>query len=332
MREYADYLSATVDADGVADRLFRGAGNHQGRSRMAGNGHVKPARPPRCLLLATGEDVPGGHSIRARLLIVAVAPGDVDLATLSDCQRAGDDGQLAAAMSAFVRWIAGRYEDLQQHLETRALELRSEGQGREVHARLPAAIAQLQSGFELWLQFALEHGAIVAAEHAEWKQKSERAFEELSVLQARYHRASDPALRFIRLLKVAIASGRAHVANREGTAPESPEAWGWRRDENCQEWTPQGTRMGWVAGSDLFLEPTACYQVAQALAGSERLPVSQPTLHQRLRESGLLASVDLNRQMVQVRRTLEGCPRQVLHLEAQILAEELKEGREADFR
>ena len=80
--------------------------------------------------------------------------------------------------------------------------------------------------------------------------------------------------------------------------------------------------MGWVAGSDLFLEPTACYQVAQALAGSERLPVSQPTLHQRLRESGLLASVDLNRQMVQVRRTLEGCPRQVLHLKAKDLAEE----------
>jgi hypothetical protein len=39
-----------------------------------------------------------------------------------------------------------------------------------------------------------------------------------------------------------------------------------------------------------------------------------------LRESGLLASVDKGRQMVQVRRTLEGCPRQVLHLRVGDLA------------
>jgi hypothetical protein len=36
----------------------------------------------------------------------------------------------------------------------------------------------------------------------------------------------------------------------------------------------------------------------------------------RLRERGLLASVDAGREMVQVRRTLEGRPRQVLHLKA----------------
>jgi len=70
----------------------------------------------------------------------------------------------------------------------------------------------------------------------------------------------------------------------------------------------------------LFLEPAASYRVAQALAGIERLRVSQQSLHQRLRESGLLANVDHGRQMVQVRRTLEGSPRQVLHLKAGDLA------------
>jgi hypothetical protein len=77
-----------------------------------------------------------------------------------------------------------------------------------------------------------------------------------------------------------------------------------------------GTRIGWVAGSDLFLDPTSSYLVAQALAGTERLPVSQQSLRHSLRERGFLVSIDAGRQMLLVRRTLEGRPRQVLHLKA----------------
>ena len=231
--------------ENVAERLFRAAGNQQGRSRMAGNGRVKSSQPPRALLPATGEDVPRAHSIRARLLVIEVALGEVDRCTLSECKRAGDDGTLEAAMAAYVQWIAGRYEDLQERLRTRSLEIRAEGRGRDVHARLPAALAELQSGFELWLAFACEQGAISAAERTEWRQRSERAFQGLAARQTRYHQASDPVLRFIRLLQTAIASGRAHFAHRSGAAPASAQMWGWRRSHD-QEWTPNGTRIGWV--------------------------------------------------------------------------------------
>ena len=78
--------------------------------------------------------------------------------------------------------------------------------------------------------------------------------------------------------------------------------------------TGQGTCIGWVVGDDLFLESTAAYQIAQQ--GSDRLPVSEQTLRHRMREHGLLASIDAGRQMVLVRRTLGGCTRQVLHLKA----------------
>ena len=40
----------------LAERLFRGAGNRQGRSRMAGQRLLHAARPPRALVLPTGED------------------------------------------------------------------------------------------------------------------------------------------------------------------------------------------------------------------------------------------------------------------------------------
>jgi hypothetical protein len=138
----------------------------------------------------------------------------------------------------------------------------------------------------------------------------------LAALQAQYQQASDPALRFMALLRAALAAGRAHVANRHGKVPDSPERWGWRRTPTGRAWVCSGTRIGWVAASDLLLEPTASYQVAQQMAGTERLPVSAQTLRHRLREHGLLASLDAGRQMLLVRRTLEGGLRQVLHMKA----------------
>jgi hypothetical protein len=110
--------------------------------------------------------------------------------------------------------------------------------------------------------------------------------------------------------------GRAHVADRRGAVPELPERWGWRRNPKGRVWLPQGIRIGWLTGSDVFLEPAASYHVAQQLAGPARLPVSVQTLGQRLREQSLLASIDISRQMLPVRRTLEGSPRKVLHLKA----------------
>jgi hypothetical protein len=84
----------------------------------------------------------------------------------------------------------------------------------------------------------------------------------------------------------------------------------------CIDWFRRPTR---GCRSDLYLEPAVSYQVAQQVAGAERLPVGEQTLRHRLRQRGLLASVDVARQVLLVRRTLEGSPRPVLHLKSSIL-------------
>jgi hypothetical protein len=303
----------------IAERLFRATGNQQGRSRLSGNGRLNEPKPPRALVLATGEQVPLGQSIRARLLILDVRPGEVDRPTLSECQRAGQEGRLATSVAAFLGWIAANYEEVQRHLQTRVLEIRSQHQVRAVHARLPSALAELQTGWEIFLRFAFETGAIGKREKVELEARSQRALAQLRALQAKYQEASDPASRFVALLRAALACGGAHVADRRGSAPQEAELWGWQLKPTDRGWAPLGTRIGWVAESDLFLEPTASYRVAQALAGAERLPVSEQSLRRSLRERRLLASIDAGRQMVLVRRTLEGSPRQVLHMRARDL-------------
>jgi len=92
-------------------------------------------------------------------------------------------------------WIAGHYEERQQRLRARVLEIRSQGAGRAIHARLPAALAELQSGWELFLEFALEVGAIGRAEQEELEQRSQRAFAQLCALQATYQQPRDSVVR-----------------------------------------------------------------------------------------------------------------------------------------
>ncbi len=319
-----DFAPSGRQADGeshqVAERLFRAAGNQQGRSRLGGNGLLSAAKPPRALVLATGEEVPQGQSIRARLLIVEVGPGEVNRTRLSECQGTAQEGRFAESMGAFLSWIARHYEERQQRRQTRVLEIRSQGHGRTVHARLPGTLAELQGAWELFLEFALEVGAIGLAEKDKLEGRRQRAMAQLCALQATYQDTSDPALRFVALLQAALACGRAHVADRRGGAPDDAAVWGWKRKLAGRPWVPQGTRIGWAVGTDVFLEPEASYQVARELAGTDRL-VGEQTLRHRLRERGLLASIDEGRQMVQVRRTLEGSPRQVLHLKASVLVD-----------
>ena len=53
---------------GIAERLFRAAGNHQGRAEWAARGVGAPPATT-CTGAGDGEEVPRGHSLRARLLM-----------------------------------------------------------------------------------------------------------------------------------------------------------------------------------------------------------------------------------------------------------------------
>ncbi|MGD1097685.1 MAG: hypothetical protein ABSB35_37575 [Bryobacteraceae bacterium] len=119
-------------------------------------------------------------------------------------------------MGAFLSWSAGHYEELQRRLQMRSRELRSQNQRGAVHARLPSVLAELQSAWEIWLEFASDIRAINKAERAQLEQRSRSALQELGELQIQYHHASDPALRFVALLRAALAGGHAHVADRQG--------------------------------------------------------------------------------------------------------------------
>ena len=105
----------------TADRILRGAGNRSGRQRMRADGSLRPEYYPRGLVLSTGEDIPKGFSLRGRMLVIEISPGDVNLEILTQVQRNTADGLLAQAMSGYLQWLAARFDDLKEIFRSNSL-------------------------------------------------------------------------------------------------------------------------------------------------------------------------------------------------------------------
>jgi hypothetical protein len=297
----------------AADRVFRAAGNSAERTRLDSSARLREPKPPRSLILSTGEDIPKGHSLRARLLVLELEKGSVLTRELTTCQADAERGPYAEAMGAFIRWLAARYEQIQEAFAARLLELRRSALCNAAHARTPEIVANLQAGFESYLDFAVECGALPFAERSGLAAECWEALRQSAAAQAKHHVVSEPTAMFLVLLRSVLASGRAHLGARNCGVPEAPASVGWRM--NGSIWTPQGDCVGWVEGDDVYLEPAAAFRQVQ-LAGrdaGESLPVTEQTLKRRLRERELLASVDKRRQTVTVRRTIAGASKDVLH-------------------
>jgi len=313
-----------------ADRLLRGQGNRSGRQRLGRDSSLRPEKYPRGLIVGTGEDLPRGQSLRGRMLVLEVGPGDVDWSQMTAAQTDGANGEYSKAVAGFLQWLAPRYEEMCDWLRKRVEELRCVAARSGMHRRTPFIVAHLFAGWELWLRYAIEVGAVSEAEAAVLKKNCWSAFGKTAAAQQQHQAAAEPTQRFLELVSSAVASGRAHVAAPEGDTPkDSPESWGWREvslgtgEFAREEWRPQGELVGWVDGTDLYIEPDAAYAVVQVLGrdGGEVLGVSLSTLKRRLNEKKLLKSTDPARDVVTVRRTLSGWRREVLHLSAIVLAQ-----------
>lgn len=305
-----------------ADRLLRAQGNGAGRARMRADGSLRAPRPPRGLMLATGEDVPRGQSLRARLMVLELSPGDVDVPRLSICQADARAGLYGQTLASYLRWLAPIAPQLAARVRTESTELREQASGAGQHRRTPALVADLAVGLRYFLVFTERHGVLAPGEGDRLWDRGWAALVQAAGTQAVHQGESEPARRFLDLLAGALAAGRAHVDAVTGMVPPSPDRWGWRRiidSDGDEDWRPLGDRVGWIDGDDVYLEPEASFAAAQRFAqdSGERIAVSLSTLKKRLHERGYLASTEEARSSLTVRRTIGGGPRRaVLHLAA----------------
>src|SRR5271167_2364324 len=150
--------------EGEADRLLRAAANGAGRGRLNSDTSLRPAHPPRAMILATGEEKPSGESLIARVFLVEVAPGDIDPKRLSACQRDAASGLYAQATAGYIQWLAPRLDQVRAEMHAAYARYREQAAHAGLHRRMPGIVADLFIGWQRFLDFAHEAEALTRSE------------------------------------------------------------------------------------------------------------------------------------------------------------------------
>lgn len=319
----------------AADRIFRGAANQQGRGRMNADNSLRDTYVSRAFCIATAEEMPEGASLKARLIIVDMRPGEVDRAALAGYQATAKSGAYARAMAGYARWLAPRLDSLRGALEDRANQLRSEfwEHGKsDLHARTPDALASLMVGWETFLQYAQDDAGLPEAEAQILLQRVKRTLIGMMANQVDLVGLEDPVTRFIDLVRGALNAGHCHVTDLDGAPPANPQACGWVRtprgilDPNSttlEAWAPKGSFIGFMPSRRpglIWLIPKAAYAAAQDFAHRQREPPlpSSRMLWNHLVESGYLIDRDSHRgNRFGKRRKLSGATYTFLEMRAE---------------
>ena len=288
-----------------AERLLRAQGNQSGRSRMTSKAEIRNAFYPRGIVLATGEDVPNGHSLQARMVLISIAKGDIDTQVLSKLQKTVRDGMLATVMATFIQWLATEAKDdkLVEFIET-TTDCYRQNIGTGGHARMQDNLANLLSGLRAFLDFAEEAGEVSSSKIEECFTLASKAAANLAALQKSIDKEASDAQRFIELIQIAVASGKAHFEYKDGGQPSKPRPMGWREVETNTGVRSEamGSRIGWADDDTIYLDPGASLSIVKAISSSldNHLGSSQMAIGKSLREAGLLKQHETGRNTAKV--------------------------------
>lgn len=274
-----------------ADRFLRAQGNRSGRQRMRVDGTLRPSKPPRGLVLSTGEDVPRGQSLVARILVDEIAPGDVSVERLSAAQQDAEQGLFAASMAGFIQWLAPRYESIQERKPEMLRQIRAEMHAESVHARTPGILAELLIGIRYFLQFAIEVGVLSQVDASQLEGRCRSALRSCAERQRDSQRSADPAQQFIGIIRSLLQTHCAHLETLDRRAPVNPGHCGWHHPPATPyQLAPGGQMIGWIHGDDVYLDPTKSIAAAQRMARDigESIPLTERTLTKRLQIAGML--------------------------------------------
>jgi hypothetical protein len=315
------------------ERWFRGVGNKGGRDRCNADMTVKAAYFARCMLIATGEDVPKGASLVGRMLVIETKPGDVDLSALTAMQLLSRRGDYAAATANFIQWLAPRMADLKKRFpdlvrDIRDQALKAPDKFAASHSRAADMYASYYAAADMYIEYCCDIGAIDVNRAAEIMDSIDTSLKSAIRAQHQFQKNADEVERFTALLRGCFSSGECHVVHHlnQGPPESNPHSWGWRKAESKiliiheekdsppeekntvnfgrKDLSGRGQPIGWINEhtGQLWLEPEPLFKVIQKFATAQNDPflMTKPTLWKRLLERGLLARSDPDRPTVKI--------------------------------
>lgn len=292
-----------------ADKIIRAQGNQSGRARLTDTSHLQQTMYPRGVILSTGEDTPEGHSVRGRMMIMELTPGDITANRLTLCQK--NRRLYPATTAALVQHLAKSPANLDAQadfLRSKFLEIG--------HSRTPTMLARLSVAIDhvlTWMQTAAD----LEPKYVEALKNDARAsIVEAGRTQKQYLEAADPCECFCNTIRQILATGLGHLRTINGGIPSKATTLGWVSEQSMGDvptYKSRGICLGWInwAKGEVFIEHNAGYALIKKVGGAD-LGLTKQTLLKRLKDAGLLTRVEDDRQRNTVRITAEEHPRTVL--------------------
>ncbi|WP_347987266.1 cell wall-binding protein [Methylomonas sp. AM2-LC] len=267
----------------IADRIIRGTGNQSGRGRRGAGMEEMAAYYNRSMTLITGEDVAPGQSLIGRLLVLEMSPGDIDLSILNKMQDASRAEKLSGLISAYVQWLAPKYDQLKLDLPVIVKQYRDAADRDKIatsHSRAPTIYANMVASSEIFLEFLEDIGVISSEQSNNLLSNFEISLQGLLKEQNSYQADQDECNRFIELLRAALSGGNAHISDSKTQEEPAtrPHSFGWINmgigDDKVYQ--PKGDLIGWYVApknnrpSKIFLQKDMAYQAAQRCATTQK--------------------------------------------------------------
>lgn len=265
---------ATDETHKKGAQLVRHVGNGSSRGRLKSDCTARPDRPCRALVLSTGEDLPKGESIQARLVAIHMSKEDINLDALTRLQA--NAHRLPHAMAAYVEWLIPQMPQLEVEVKKKVQEFRDEMQQKYGHLRAPAAMAHLLVGAYYFTEFAKDLGVMSDEDAKGYIDEARAALLANYREQVRATEQSNPGHRFLEVLRDLLLRRKVTLqsmgmpltsASSDGTEP-----------------------VGWKDKTHAYLLPDAAFEaVNKALKSmNEGTPLQQYGLWSRMVEEGLI--------------------------------------------
>ncbi len=269
-----DDASQSVDKiDQKMDRIFRSSGNGTSRQRMRSTMEAMRSFPPRGMVLSTGEDLPAGHSCRARVMLIstpAIVHPQGDNSLLDKLQQDVREGVMTGAMAAWLQWLAPQVKEIEKDWskilisQRKSMDLQLIAQ----HGRSVDQVAELLITGRLVLSWAVAQQAITPEESNAYMARFIMAFMALSEDQKVEQNAENPVTKFFNLLPDLMAAGNCHFLDADSNdlsgAPRSHQnefGWSYSGSGELGGWKPRGVCVGKLKGNLIYLNQTAAHSV-----------------------------------------------------------------------
>ena len=290
------------------NRIARASGDRAFRGRLNSNSEfMKAQNVPRCLYLVTGEDDPQlSQSGLARIFTIDVKDFRKEDHDISGLRRAARNGLLSRAMSDYISYIIGNYEEVTSRFERLYEKVIAGTQKNIGENRLSIQAALLITSFDMWLFYALQFELLDKTTAEALSLKNRSIIMGLANKISNEIKESDPAEKFVSTLS-------AMISNREVELRDIHFG-----DKDNELFGVTTNRIGWFDEVYYYLDKEKTYAAVKQKLDSvdDSIGVTMNGLFRQMIDSGM---IDGDKNSYNKVKNINGKNKRVIFIKRSIL-------------